>query len=300
MMSPSSSTQPSSPDNAPVLPNVEEQLIQRIRDIPSLPSVVDHILSLMNNPETPASRISDLIAFDPGLTSKVLRMVNSAAYGVQRHISSIQHGIMILGFNTVRGIVLSASVLKLFDGKSHPGGLDHEAFWWHSTATALAAQAIAKQKKLPIFNEAFTAGMLHDIGKLVLDVYFSKQYLPILKQAHIVHGDAFYAIETDLMDTNHGNVGARLGEKWKLPKPIIDVIEHHHHPDQATENEMLVHVVCVANDFARLAAYHNGVFSMNECRPESMTYLGIDEDQADDLFRTCTDAFGDIDSLFNS
>lgn len=280
--------------------DIEAQLVQRIRDVPSLPSVVDHILSLMSKPDTPASRISDLIAFDPGLTSKVLRMVNSAAYGVQRHISSIQHGIMILGFNTVRGIVLSASVLKLFDGKSHPGGLDHEAFWWHSTSTALAAQTIAKEKKLPIHEDAFTAGMLHDIGKLVLDVYFPQQYLPILEQAPLHHGAEFYLLEMEKLHTNHSLVGARLGEKWKLPNNIIEVIAHHHQPSLALENTMLVHVVSLANDFARLAIYNAGLFSFSALRQESLEYLGINEDEADQLFRLSLESFGEVDQLFGN
>lgn len=278
--------------------DIEAQLVQRIRDVPSLPSVVDHILDLMNKPDTPASRISDLIAFDPGLTSKVLRMVNSAAYGFQRHISSIQHGIMILGFNTVRGIVLSASVLKLFDGKSHPGGLDHEAFWWHSTSTALAAQTIAKEKKLPIHEDAFTAGMLHDIGKLVLDVYFPQQYLPILEQAAIPHGTQFYMLEMQTLHTNHALVGARLGEKWKLPPNIINVIAHHHQPSLSPDNNMLVHVVSLANDFARLAIYNAGLFSYEALREESVEFIGLDEYEAGRLFNLSLESFGEVDKLF--
>lgn len=210
----------------------------------------------MQDPNVPASRISELISYDPGLGSRVLRMVNSAAFGFQRHISSIQHGIMILGFNAVRGIVLSASVLKLFEGKSHPNGLNHEAFWWHSTATAVGAKFLADKLALPM-DDAFTAGMLHDMGKLVLDVHFTDFYQPVLaegyNQNHRCHGLAFLIREHDYLKTTHAEVGAELAAQWKLPSNIADVMRYHHTPSVAVpSHQPLVAVVAIANG---LAAY---------------------------------------------
>ena len=194
-----------------------EIVLKRIRDIPSLPDVVNRILAIISKPNTPASEIARLISYDPGLTSKVLRMVNSAAYGFQRQISSIQHGIMILGFNNVRGLVLSASIFKLFEGHTHPGGLNHQQFWEHSLGTAVAARILAKELRIAETDEVFSAAMLHDIGKVVLDVYFQQDYRQVLDQARQkqlpLHGMPFYQTEERVLGVSHTGIGSFLAAK---------------------------------------------------------------------------------------
>jgi putative nucleotidyltransferase with HDIG domain len=259
-----------------------EVVLKRIRDIPSLPEVVNRILAIISLPNTPASEIAKLIAFDPGLTSKVLRMVNSAAYGFQRQISSIQHGIMILGFNTVRGLVLSASIFKLFEGHTHPGGLNHEKFWEHSLGTAVAARLLGQALRIPDADDIFSAAMLHDIGKVVLDVYFKADYAEVLNAARQqripFHGAAFYELEERMLGVTHTSIGSFLAIKWKLPLTITEVIQYHHQPDEAENCQPLVYLVALANEMAVLHLEKLGIYQPDHFTPALLEYFELDEE----------------------
>jgi putative nucleotidyltransferase with HDIG domain len=260
-------------------PANHEFVLKRIRDIPSLPEVVNKIIQLLSQPNTPASEIAQLIAYDPGLTSRVLRMVNSAAYGFNRQISSIQHGIMILGFNTVRGLVLSASIFKLLGQSGTDSRLNHQKFWEHSLATASAARSLAKFLRIPEAEEAFSGGMLHDIGKVVLDVYFMESYRQVVetaaKKGISMHGEEYLALERELLGTTHAELGALLTAKWKLPITITEVIQYHHQPNLATLAPQMVHLIALANEATRLYFEQRGEFTYEDFSPELLAFFEL-------------------------
>jgi len=285
-----------------------ESILKRIRDIPSLPEVVNQVIPLMAQPNVPASKIAELISYDPGLTTKVLRMVNSAAYGFQRQISSVQHGIMILGFNTVRGIVLSASIFKLFEGTESKNGIDHQEFWQHSMATAIIAQALAKERSQALgvidLDDAFSAGMLHDIGKIVLDVYFGRYYQEVLEWARAnkrpYFGQGFVMVEQSVLGTDHMEIGAYLANKWKLPVTITSVIEYHHKPQEAQEAQKLVHIVALANKMARIHFVNHGVIQPEHFDEDLLAFLKLDIDKVTTIQRSLKDDLDGIASLLAS
>lgn len=281
-----------------------EIVLKRIRDIPSLPDVVNRILSIISQPNTPASEIARLISYDPGLTSKVLRMVNSAAYGFQRQISSIQHGIMILGFNNVRGLVLSASIFKLFEGHAHPGGLNHQKFWEHSLGTAVAARLLAKSLRIPDADDVFSAAMLHDIGKVVLDVYFKQEYRQVLDQARKhqlpMHGSSFYRLEEAILGVTHANIGNFLAAKWKMPMGITEVILHHHHPENAEHCKPLVYLVALANELAVLQYEKFGIYDAAHFSSYLLDYFELDDAFLQEILERLKGEMDSAQDLLNS
>ncbi|MEB3206314.1 MAG: HDOD domain-containing protein [Vampirovibrionales bacterium] len=230
-------------------------ILRRVRDIPALPKIVNQIISLLGQPNTPASEIARLITLDPGLSSRVLRMVNSAAYGIQRQITSIQHAIMLLGFTTVRGLVLSASIFKLFSGTTC-SGLYLQDFWQHCVVSALVARRLGEWLKLADFEEAFSAGLLHDIGKLVLDQYLSRDYANVLLTAKTrqipPQANHFYDLEFSILNCTHASIGELVAHKWKLPLSLTEAIAFHHAPEKAQQFPALVHVVALANQLAHV------------------------------------------------
>lgn len=281
-----------------------DKALKRIRDIPSLPDVVSRTLEVMVNPATPASEIARLISYDPGLTSKVLRIVNSAAYGFQRQISSVQHGIMILGFNTVRGLVLSASIFKLFEAIDDARGLNHRDFWEHSMAVAMASRLIAKRFRLTGMDDAFSAGLLHDIGKMALDVYFQNEYHQVLNMARLnkrpCHGEAFLEVEQRYLGVDHCQVGEALANKWRLPVTITAVIAHHHHPEQATRCQTLAYVAALANALVDNFQLNSGVFRADAVHADLAAYFDLDPEQLEALHSAIKTELGGMEELMIS
>lgn len=292
----------------------QEIVLKRIRDIPSLPEVVNRMIQLLGEPNVPASRIAEVISYDPGLSSKVLRMVNSAAYGFQRQISSIQHGIMMLGFNTVRGLVLSASIFKLFEGQSDNSQalryrLDHYAFWRHCLGTAMAARLVGNSLKgrdarFHDLDDAFSAGMLHDIGKIVLDVYFSQDYGKVLQMASqhkiLSHGNAFLALEEQVMGMSHTQIGSYLAAKWRLPAGISEVIAYHHQPELAEHSQPLVYLVSLANQLAVVLYEHHGVYAHEHFSEPVLAYFGYEDKQVQELLQQLKAEMDSADELLAS
>lgn len=288
----------------PFASGAQEIVLKRIRDIPSLPEVVSRIMEIIGEPNTPASEIAKLISYDPGLTSKVLRMVNSAAYGFQRQISSIQHGIMILGFNTVRGLVLSASIFKMFEGQASANSLGHQQFWEHSMGTAVAARLLAQTYRIQDADDIFSGAMLHDIGKVVLDVYFGPNYHPVLQKARQkdmpFHGEPFFALEQSMLGITHTGIGSCLATKWKLPVTITEVIEHHHRPQEAQNCQALVYVVALANEMAVLQYEKKGKYDRAHFSPEILDYFSLSDGELVALLEQLQSEMGSAQDLLRS
>ena len=225
-----------------------EKSIQRAADLPTLPSVATTLARMVHSPNVSAAEIGKLIAEDQALSARVLRVVNSAYYGFPSQINNVTHAIVILGFNKVRDVVLTASVLDSFKGKS--GDIDFIAFWEHSMAVAIAADALAHTVRASCTEDAFVAGLLHDIGKLVMAAYFPDalgEAVKLAREKGILLKDA----EKELMDFDHSTVGKHLATRWSYSEAMIEAIHRHHSPLAAKKHPELVCVVHVADVLAR-------------------------------------------------
>jgi putative nucleotidyltransferase with HDIG domain len=226
-----------------------EDLVGSIDALPTLPSVVARVNDLVEDPSASAGDINEVIAHDMALSSKILKLVNSAFYGFPRRISSITHAVVILGFQTVRNIALSAFVLDAFDSTDLPFG--YRDFWIHSVGAGVAANVVGTRQGLPVGDDAFMCGLLHDIGKLVLHQYMREDFrkvMDMVQQEDLTIIDA----EGKVLQADHAEVGALLMEHWQLPEKMVAVLRYHHHPDQAPEPcQKLVATVHLADILAR-------------------------------------------------
>src|SRR5690606_38701245 len=163
-----------------------QRIIQDLGQIPTMPTIAAKVMQIVNDPHYSAEDVAKFISRDVALTSKVLRLANSAFYGIPRTISSVNSAIVILGFNTIRRLVLSASVLKVFPSRPGLVIFDRKAFWKHSFMVGIASRMVAqiyRRKKLVDMETAFSAGLLHDIGKIILEQYSNDEYTPVLRAA---------------------------------------------------------------------------------------------------------------------
>jgi putative nucleotidyltransferase with HDIG domain len=230
------------------------------------------------------------------LTSKVLRLANSAFYGIPRTISSVNSAIVILGFNTIRSLVLSASVLKVFPQKPGLASFDRKAFWKHSFMVGIASRMVAqiyRKRKLVDMETAFSAGLLHDIGKIILEQFSNDDYVPVLKAAKEKNLPLFM-VEKSILGMSHADVSGMLVDKWQMPNELKGPIVNHHSPlDDKTCQEM-ASIVHYANHLCHVkgsGCMENETFAPLIKEIEAVLGLGVTEEQLlEDLERHLQEA----------
>ncbi|MDG5814327.1 HDOD domain-containing protein [Chitinispirillales bacterium ANBcel5] len=223
------------------------RIIENLDQLPSLPAIVLRLLKIVNSPDTSAEDAASLIEKDPALTSKMLRLANSAFYGIPRSISSVSSAVVILGFNTIRSLVLSASLVKMFSGEKY--AFSNDAFWKHSIVTAMAAKTITRHFmniRMMDPESAFCSGIIHDIGKLILNQYASDDYYETCEYAKKESVPLIKA-EEQILGVTHAGIGSILADRWALPIELGNCLVHHHSPDQKEIASELVATVHVAN-----------------------------------------------------
>lgn len=224
------------------------RFIEQIDNLPSLPAIVSRLIQVVNSPDTSADDAAKLIQKDPALTTKMLRLANSAFYGIPRSISSVSSAVVILGFNTIRSLVLSATVMKLFSSDSS-ATIDKGRFWKHSIVCAMTAKNIVRQfinVRLMDPESAFCAGILHDIGKLIFSEFAQTDYADVCKYAK-AEGVSMLAAEQSILGITHAEIGKILADKWALPLDLEYALVYHHEPAKAEGLTDLVTTVHMAD-----------------------------------------------------
>lgn len=234
------------------------QTVENLTSIPTLPTVIERLTRLLQNPKTSAEEIGKAITTDQTLASKVLRLVNSAFYGFPGRISTITHAIVILGFSTVKNVVLTTSILDAFSNKGkNIEGFDLDKYWLHSIACGAAALSIAKQLGTIDKEECFIAGLIHDIGKLIFCQYLINEFEQALKHS-IANNQLLVKSEHTLFQCTHQEVGGFLTEKWNLPVSLQNAVKYHHNPSPAHEHFLLTSIVHSADILVRAMDFGNG------------------------------------------
>ncbi len=219
-------------------------------ELPTLAAVIHRINALLSNPRTTSSEVGVAISTDQAIAAKIIRLVNSALYGFPGRISTISHAIVILGFATVKSIILTTSILSQFNLKAKIQDFDMAGLWKHSLATGCLAKLIAQEIGFRGKEEAFVGGLLHDMGKAVHALYMPEDFVKIISKAQERHL-WIHEVELDQNGYTHVNIGAAVAEKWNLPADLRSCITQHHNPVQAGPHQTLVSIVHVADIMAR-------------------------------------------------
>ncbi len=200
--------------------------LESIRDLPTVPVVLYEVLQAVDNLDLSAKGLASIIEKDQALTARVLRVSNSPFYGFSRRISTIDLAVIILGLNTIKEIVLSLVLKKLFT-KVDPNLFDIENFWNYSIFCGAAAKYLAKKLDYRLSGEAFVAGLMHDIGILIIIHYFEKDFIKI-RELQTTQKLNLLEAEQRILNSAHSEIGAWLAEKWQLPEKLVDAISNHH------------------------------------------------------------------------
>ncbi|SFX16097.1 HDIG domain-containing protein [Janthinobacterium lividum] len=228
-----------------------EHIIRQIQELPSLPVVVLELLSSMDQDDTDVHVLAQKIELDQGLAAKTLRIANSSFYGMQSKVTSIPQAVSVLGFHSIRTVVTACALTGSFAPVS--GGFDFQAFWRHSLATAIAARLLAPHLRVNP-ETAFTAGLLHDLGTLVLVTRFPAEHA-LVRSYRQAHDCQMADAELAVIGIDHAQVGSALAAYWKFPEAIQQAVADHHAIDRLEAGGLplavhLANAVALALDLA--------------------------------------------------
>lgn len=203
---------------------------EHIESLPTLPEIVVRLVAAINDPGSSAEDVKMILVRDPSLSAQILKIVNSAAFGMYERIGDLNQAIVLMGFNRVRDLAFTASVVRALRVKA-AGSFNFRKLWVHSIVTAQLAAKIAKRMPHLKPEIAYVTGLLHDVGKILLYRYDSKTFLELVQTACNEH-TAFGEVERRMLGTDHAEVGAWLAEQWNFPAELINGIRHHENPEK--------------------------------------------------------------------
>ena len=221
-------------------------------DIPSMPATLARIIQITNNPDSASEEVASVVMLDPALSTKVLRLANSAYHARRIKAETITEAVVTLGFTSVRNLAASASVVDtLFPERLFPG-FSWQEMWVHSVTCAVGAEVIYSRKVRArgAGESAFAAGLLHDVGKLIMARALPQRFLQIVETCRESGVDTIN-VEIDLLGTDHAKIGGELAQQWEFPDKLCAGIAYHHLPEAAPEHEDLARSVHAANLLAK-------------------------------------------------
>jgi putative nucleotidyltransferase with HDIG domain len=226
------------------------RIIAKVEDLPTLPRTVLRITELVNDPRASAKDLSIIITDDQVLTARLLKLVNSSFYGFPQRVSTVTGAIVLLGFDAIRNLLLTTSVLDLFPARVAKVRRNQEQLWDHSLACAIGAKAIGNFLRHEKLEELFVAGLLHDIGKIVEMMFLADEFARIMERVQ-AEGVLISSAEQDLLGCTHADIGRLLAERWNLPAKLVGVIARHHTPAAAGPVALEASIVHLADIFTR-------------------------------------------------
>ena len=219
--------------------------IEQIEDLPSMPHSLQKILESMDSVAATADSLEEFIKDDPVLSTNILRTANSPYYGMSGEISSLSRALVIMGFEEVKNLVIGLSLTSTFSGDTGVDIFTTKQLWLHSVGVARASQAMAELIPELDSDALFTAGLMHDIGKFLLCIYFSQEFNEVIdlyrqKQIPFLQAEKEYGL-------SHAEAGAFLSQKWAMSEMLVNVVRYHHHPVSAGPHSQAASVVFLAD-----------------------------------------------------
>lgn len=277
----------------------KDQVIQRlesIEDLPSLPLVITKLNQVIQNVDSSASDVATVMEEDPAIMARVLKLVNSSFYSnvSGEAITNVKHAIVRLGYDAVRNIALTTSVFSIFK-EDHEKLFDRKEFWKYCICTGLIANTLYEISELSpgmIPKDSVTlAGLLHDIGKIILEQFFYEEFSKILEESHD-HDTPLLDVEKQMIGMTHTEIGTWLAKKWNLNEDLVACIEYYPNPEKAPEEfRPLVNLVHIADYIANFKPLgQSGNPSPPPCSDRAWAELGLDTHQMSDIIQKAEDA----------
>lgn len=247
-----------------------QRVIRDTKSLPTLPGLISKLGALTENDKVSAQEIARVVSMDQVLSAKVLRLVNSAFYGFSRRVSTVSNAIILLGVNVVKSLAISSSIFEIME-KNVVG------LWEHSMGTAVAANIISRELKLPEPEETSTAALLHDIGKVIVKIRLENDYNQ-LSSLIDEKGLMMIEAERELLETDHAEIGEWIAQTWLLPEKLIEPIACHHNVERSLAQRSKTAVVHMADILVKASAFgFSGDDIVPQIQPVAWNKLGLTE-----------------------
>ena len=231
------------------------QLVAKIDDLPTIPVVATQVLQLLDDPDVNVDKVADLMLTDLVMTARVMKMVNSPIYRANQEITSLKRALVYLGIRHIKEIALTSSFISAFEDKG--GVIDISTFWAHSFGVGMVSKIIAEKIRYPDIEKAYLAGIVHDIGEVVLSYYQAESFSKILtaiKERPVRLID----MELEEFGTTHNEIGYCIAEKWNFQEAYKEVVLYHHSPREATSDPVLCAIINLADLFCSVRDLYYG------------------------------------------
>lgn len=280
---------------------IVQSAIQEISHIATLPEVTMKIIKLVEDPDSTAQDLNNVISNDPALGARILKVVNSAFYGLPGQIGSINRAIVLLGLNAVKNIAIAASLAKLFRGGKIAANFDARDLWQNAIASACATRLLAEKVSLGLPDEAFLSGLIHDIGIMVEIQARRSQFVEVLQKLDENPGMSLLDAETAVLGANHEQFGQGLCKLWKFPQNFQYVTGFHHRPMELAEGQRaLAGLVFVADILTKkLEIGFTAGTTQEQADPALLKELGLTEDMINEVAEQLPGAIEEANGIFS-
>lgn len=272
---------------------LKARILRRVKELPPMPQTVFKARQILGDPKSSAQEVAGILQTDPSLAAKVLKMANSPYYGLSGKVSSIQHAAVVLGYKTLAEIVTLAGGSAVLGSTLEGYDLAAGDLWRHSLGVAFGSRIIANRKHPGLANDAFAAGLIHDVGKLVLDPYVKERRGPFQS---FMAGEQrpFLQAEKEILGFDHGEIAFELCKAWNVPPVLLSAIRYHHAPAKGNGSDLtaMVHVADVVAMMSGIGVGMDGL--LYEMDSKSMEALGLHEADITALMMEMVESVGSV------
>lgn len=263
-------------DNGTKGDDLKQKILKSVHDLPPMPQTVHKVREILSNPGSSFKELAEVLETDQAIAAKVLKISNSSYYGMAGKVSSIKHASVVLGHKTLGELITMVSTSGLLANNMDGYQLEAGALWRHSMAVAFGSRLIASKKRPALADDAFSAGLIHDAGKLILDPYVYEKIEAF--EAFMNSGDkSFLEAEQHILGLDHSEIAAEVCRSWQIPEVLTKAIRYHHEPMSA-DGDHLTHIVHIADALAMMTGLGTGVDGMlYQMEEKSLVSVGIGE-----------------------
>ena len=277
-------------------PNKVNEIMDKVDSFPSIPGAAAKLMALLDNTDSSAEQIEKALKYDAGLTANILKLSNSAYFGMMTKIGSVKQAVVVLGFKKLKQLVLTSCVGSLLNKQVLGYDLQMGELWRHSIAVSVAAEALIAELEISDSEDILTAALLHDVGKVVMGEFVQKDMEEIWSA--VSKGVSFEAAEEMVLGMNHAAIGASILKSWLFPKHIVDAVRWHHNPEEAPEHSVIIDVIHVANILSLMIGIGLGSEGLNyQLIPSVTERLGLGTSNLESVASRTLQAVNELSGL---